>query len=149
MGAFLSRRSRRVPAYRQHLAARSVESWAMRAAKGFLLFLAISPACFVIDWLFHVFPDAYPVIHRMHGLGAAPKILWVASAPLAVASAWMLTRRPVLGALTGVLFVVTYTCAAVVLWGQFTPGCWLAVGASLLSWYGLLQRVRANRGDAA
>jgi hypothetical protein len=137
-----------VSSHESHVAVRDVESWVLRAAKGMLLLLAISPVCFVVDLLFHVFPDAYPVIHRMHGLGTAPKILWVASAPLGIATAWMLARRPILGALGAFLFVVTYTCAALVLWGQFTPGCWLAVGASLLTLYELLTRVRTKQGDA-
>lgn len=101
--------------------------WQLSAAVCLLAFVAIAPLFFPIDWLFHVFPDRYPVIHRMHGLGPAPKVLWTASGPVAIAAIYFLTRRPVLGLLACCAFAALYVPGAVVLWGQFTLGCWGAL----------------------
>lgn len=63
----------------------------------------------------------------MHGLGPAPKVLWTASGPVAIAAIYFLTRRPVLGLLACCAFAALYVPGAVVLWGQFTLGCWGAL----------------------
>lgn len=47
------------------------------AAKGLLIFPAISPDCSVIDQPFQVFSDASAVVHRIYGLNGAMRQLVV------------------------------------------------------------------------
>lgn len=125
--------------------------WPLSAAVWILAFTALAPIFFFpIDWLFHIFPDRYPVIHRMHGLGPGPKILWVASGVIAIVAIYYLTRRPVLGLLACCAFAVLYVPAAIVLWGQFTFGCWLALLVVALAASGafMASRIGGGRGIA-
>ena len=114
------------------------------AAAWIIGFLSIGPIIFPIDWLFHIFPDSFPVIERMHGLGPLPKALWVLCAPLGVATIVLLLRRPVRGLLACVLFAAVYVPTAVVLWGQFSLGAWGAIAATLLAGFGAVHARQAN-----
>ncbi len=124
--------------------------WAIHAAVWMLILLAMGPVFFPIDWLFHVFPDSYPVIRRMHGLGPGFKLLWVASGVMAIVSIRLLTRRPMLGLLACCTFAASYALAAMGLWGQFTLGCWAALLTVVLAGIGafLASRIGDDRRPA-
>jgi len=107
-------------------------------------FLAIGPLLFPVDWMFHVVPDTYPVIQRMHGLGVLPKSLWVLCGPVGVATVILLLRRPLVGFLACVLFAAIYVPTAIVLWGQFSLGSWAAIGAVFIAGFGVAASWRAN-----
>ncbi|GAB2811781.1 hypothetical protein [Dyella kyungheensis] len=123
--------------------------WPLSAAVWTLAFAALAPIFFTVDWLFHIFPDRYPVIHRMHGLGPEPKILWVASGAIAMVAIYYLTRHPVLGLLACCAFAALYVPAAIVLWGQFTWGCWLALLVVALACCGAFMASRVGRDQAS
>ena len=105
-------------------------------------FLAVGPLVFPIDWAFHIFPDTFPAIQRMHGLGLSPKLLWVICGPLGVVAAALLIRRPLAGFVASVLFAAIYVPTAIALWGQFSFGSWAAIAAALLAGFGLVQARR-------
>jgi len=106
--------------------------------------LAIGPIVFPIDWLFHILPDAFPVVQRMHGLGPLPKSLWVLCGLLGVTAAFLLLRRPLAGFIVCVLFAGVYVPTALVLWGQVTFGSWAAIAAVIVAGFGVIQARRAN-----
>jgi hypothetical protein len=124
------------PAYRDILC--------LRVAVWIMVLLAIAPLFFPIDWFFHIFSDDHPAIHRMRGLGATPKILWILCGPIAIAAIYFLVRRPVLGFLACVLFAAVSIPVAIVLWAQFTMGCWAALLAVLFAGAGTLIASRAG-----
>lgn len=120
--------------------------WALNAAMWILVLLAIGPIFFPLEWLFHLFPDKYPVIHRMRGLGIAPKMLWVLSGPIAIAAIYLLIRRPLLGLLACGAFAAVYLPAAIELWGKFTFGCWVTLLAVILAGIGAISAWRFRNG---
>ena len=101
--------------------------------------LSIGPVIFPVDWLFHLLPDAFPVVQRMRGLGLLPKSLWVLCGLLGVAAALLLLRRPLVGFVVCILFAAVYVPTALVLWGQFSFGSWAAIAAVIVAGLGVIR----------
>jgi hypothetical protein len=116
---------------------------ALRVATWIVVLLAIGPLFFPLEWLFHIFSDKHPVIHRMRELGATPKALWVLCGPLAVTTIFLLNRHPLLGFAACALLAALYIPIAIVLWGQFSLGCWAAIAAVIFAGIGAVVSWRA------
>jgi hypothetical protein len=107
-------------------------------------FLSIGPFVFPLDLWLHIFPDKFPVFYYAHHAGWLPKTLWILCGPLGIASILLLRRRPTLGLITYVAFVVSYLPAAITLWRHFTWGCWAAMVALVAACIGVVAARRAN-----
>ncbi|RUL75431.1 hypothetical protein [Dyella choica] len=114
------------------------------AARWIVGFLSIGPLAFPLDWLFHVFPDRYPAFHSMHGIGPAWKAAWVLCGLLGAATFVWLRRRPMLGFVASILLAALYVPTAMVMWAQFSYGCFAALLAMILSGIGALAARRSG-----
>ena len=106
-------------------------------------FMTISPFVVALDLAFHIFPDL-PAIQTMRSATLLAKVMWIALAPLGVATVLLLLRRPVIGFILSVLFALNSAVAGYMLWQQTRPfGVALVVIACVLAGIGARQ-ARSN-----
>lgn len=107
-----------------------------KIAAALLVLLALGPLISGFDLAFHFMPTTYPAIQNLHAATTLAKLGWLASGVLAIVSALLMARAPTKAAIAAFLFVGAYVAAAQVVWLHFTPGCWLAIAAFVLTTVG-------------
>ncbi|MGO4549579.1 hypothetical protein AB4059_00525 [Lysobacter sp. 2RAF19] len=98
----------------------------------FLALLSIGPLVTGLDLLLNFLPQV-PAIQSLHAASSIGQALWVGSGVLGAATILLMLRRSVLGVVACLVFAASYISGAKAVWLYFTPGCWLAIAAVVLS----------------
>jgi hypothetical protein len=108
-----------------------------------LVLLSVGPLITGLDLAFDFLPTKVPAIQHLHAAAPLGKALWVCAGFFGFLSVF-LQRKPRPAALTALLFAIAYVLGATFVWLQFTPGCWLAIAAFVLTAIGSWLAMRAN-----